>query len=111
MISASVAPLGRPISSRIFSLLLSARGVLASFARAGFGGPFASLGLLLRRSLGPTAVGGFPALGPAPLLADAFLRGDPLTRNGRALFGDGGGCVGFCVGHVGSGPFLRFVCA
>src|SRR5205807_8961565 len=33
-ISASVAPLGRPISSRIFAPLLSARGVLASLAWA-----------------------------------------------------------------------------
>src|SRR5258707_345485 len=35
-ISASVAPLGRPINSRIFARLLSARGVLVSLARAGF---------------------------------------------------------------------------
>src|SRR5262245_34448071 len=34
-ISASVAPLGRPISSRIFAPLLSARGLLASLAGAG----------------------------------------------------------------------------
>jgi hypothetical protein len=34
-ISASVAPLGRPISSRIFAPLLSARGVLASLVWAG----------------------------------------------------------------------------
>src|SRR5215468_5648160 len=35
MISARVAPLGRPISSRIFAPLLSARGALASFSAAG----------------------------------------------------------------------------
>jgi hypothetical protein len=33
-ISASVAPFGRPISSRIFAPLLSARGLLASLAGA-----------------------------------------------------------------------------
>jgi hypothetical protein len=36
-ISARVAPLGRPISSRIFAPLLSARGAQVSLARAGFG--------------------------------------------------------------------------
>src|SRR5215472_3584919 len=35
MISARLAPLGRPISSRIFAPLLSARGALASLARVG----------------------------------------------------------------------------
>src|SRR5712691_1550522 len=35
MISASVAPLARPIIARIFAPLLSARGILASFARTG----------------------------------------------------------------------------
>src|ERR1700730_14902114 len=35
MISAWLAPLRRPISARIFAPLLSARGVLASFAGAG----------------------------------------------------------------------------
>ena len=35
MISAKVAPLGRPIIFRIFVPLVSARGVPASFARAG----------------------------------------------------------------------------
>src|SRR5216684_1738353 len=35
IISARLAPLGRPISSRIFAPLLSARGVLASLAWAG----------------------------------------------------------------------------
>src|SRR5215472_1592250 len=36
MISPRVAPLGRPISSRIFAPLLSARGALSSFAGAFF---------------------------------------------------------------------------
>jgi hypothetical protein len=35
MISARLAPLGRPISARIFAPLLSARGVLPSLAGAG----------------------------------------------------------------------------
>jgi hypothetical protein len=35
LISASVEAFGRPISSRIFEPLLSARGVLASLVRAG----------------------------------------------------------------------------
>src|SRR5215510_15317792 len=43
MISARVAPLGRPISSRIFAPLLSARGALASFSAADFPAFFAGL--------------------------------------------------------------------
>src|SRR5215467_15508961 len=43
MISARVAPLGRPISSRIFAPLLSARGALGSLSAADFAAFFAGL--------------------------------------------------------------------
>src|SRR5439155_8919831 len=62
IISARVAPLVRPISSRIFAPLLSARGVLASLARAGLAA-FTCLGAFLRR--GFAALGCFLALGRA----------------------------------------------
>jgi hypothetical protein len=54
MISARVAPFGRPISSRIFAPLLSARGALASLAWAGLAAffpaaaPFFGLAALAR---------------------------------------------------------------
>jgi hypothetical protein len=52
MISASVAPLGRPISSRIFAPLLSTRGVLASFARAGLAAFLLALACFFGAALG-----------------------------------------------------------
>src|SRR5215467_14372628 len=60
IISARVAPLGRPINSRIFAPLLSARGAFASFT-AGFAGLLATLAGFA--ALAPLA--GFLALGAA----------------------------------------------
>jgi hypothetical protein len=91
--------LARPIRFRIFAPLLSARGMLTSFARAGLAFP-------------PLAAF-WPLVSPALLLAGAFLRGRLLRRDVRALFRDGSGfVVGFCVRHIdfSSYPFfLRLV--
>ena len=66
-ISARVAPLGRPISSRIFATLLSARGVWASLARAGLAF-LPALASFFGRALAFSPFGGFLALGRALLL-------------------------------------------
>ena len=74
----------------------------------GFGGLPARLGFLLQRGLSFSALSGFLAPGRALLLAGLFLQGGLLRRDVRALFRNGSGCVGFCVGHVHSlCPFLR----
>src|SRR5579871_169743 len=70
MISASVAPFARPIISRIFAPLLSARGVLAFFAVVG-------LLAFLAAFFGAAALADFLALGAsffwlAPFFEEAF---------------------------------------
>jgi hypothetical protein len=99
--------LARPIRFRIFAPLLSARGMLTSFARAGLASFF---GVALAF---PPLAAFWPLVSPALLLAGAFLRGRLLRRDVRALFRDGSGfVVGFCVRHIdfSSYPFfLRLV--
>src|SRR5450631_716277 len=76
MISASVAPLARPIISRIFAPLLSARGVLASLALAGLAALFPALA-----PFGEAVALPFPAFWPlgapffwlAPFFEEAFF--------------------------------------
>jgi hypothetical protein len=67
MISASVAPLGRPISSRILAPLLSVRGVsvLAAFFAAFLAAGLAALALFLALSA--------PFLGLAPFFEAALV--------------------------------------
>src|SRR6266567_9540863 len=74
-ISAKVAPLGRPISSRIFAPLLSARGVLASLAWAGlaFLPALASFfGAALALPLAPFWPLGAPFFGLVPFFEETF---------------------------------------
>src|SRR5580658_5447428 len=68
MISARVAPLARPIMSMIFALLLSARGALASFLRAGLAAFFAAALALARLAV-------FWPLGAPPFLVAPFFEG------------------------------------
>jgi hypothetical protein len=102
MISASVAPLARPIISRIFAPLLSARGVLASLALAGLAALFPALA-----PFGEAVALPFPAFWPlgAPFFWLApLLRGRLLRRDVVALFRNSGGVFGnssFCVRHGG----------
>jgi hypothetical protein len=80
--------LGRPISSRIFAPLLSARGALVSLPWAGLAF-LPALASFFGLSLGFAALGAFLALGRALLLGGALLRGGLLRRNVRALFRNG----------------------
>jgi hypothetical protein len=68
IISARLAPLGRPISSRIFAPLLSARGVLAfSLARAAFAGFLPALASFFGEASALPPLAGFWPLGaPRP---------------------------------------------
>ena len=103
-ISARVAPLARPISSRIFAPLLSARGVLASLAGAGLAAFLPALASFFGAALALPPLARFLALGRALLLGGALLRGGLLRRDVRALFRNGGGVFGnsgFCVRHGG----------
>ena len=71
-ISARVAPLGRPISSRIFAPLLSARGVLASLASAGLAFLPAWASFFRLVALAPFLPLGAPFFGLAPFFEEAF---------------------------------------
>ena len=111
MISARVAPFARPIISRIFAPLLSARGALA--LRSGL----AAFLLALASFFGAAALALAPwrssGLGRALLLGGTLLRGGLLRRDVRALFRNGGGLGGFggfVVLH-GPNPFCSMACA
>jgi hypothetical protein len=111
IISARLAPLGRPISSRIFAPLLSARGVLASLAGVDFAAFFPALASFFGEALALPPLAAFWPLGAAFLGLAPFLRGGLLRRDVRALFRNGGGVFGnsgFCVRH-GRESFLRLV--
>src|SRR2546425_2899707 len=75
MISARVAPLGRPISPRIFAPLLSARGVLASLARVGLAAFLPALAFCFGLAFVPLAAFwllGAPFFRVAPFFEGAF---------------------------------------
>jgi hypothetical protein len=106
-ISARVAPLGRPIISRIFAPLLSARGALAWLAWAGLAAFLPALTSFFREALALPPLAAFWPLG-APFF---YLRGGLLRRDVRAMFRNSGGVFGnsgFCVRHGGE-SFLRLV--
>src|SRR5215471_7481668 len=93
MISASVAPTGRPISSRIFAPLLSARGALGSFAPVRLTVFFAALaGFFASAGLAPLAAFlalGASFLGLAPFFEAAFIgaTGAPRSATAAAVSG------------------------
>ena len=77
MISARVAPLGRPISSRIFAPLFSPRGVLAFLARAGLAAFLPALACFFGSALALPPLVAFRPLGPpffwlTPFFEEAF---------------------------------------
>src|SRR5437868_8104051 len=76
-ISARLAPLGRPISARIFAPLLSARGVLASLAGVGFAAFLPTLAPFFGAALALVPLAAFWPLGApffwlAPFFEGAF---------------------------------------
>src|SRR5712691_11753800 len=85
MISARVAPLARPIISRIFAPLLSARGVLARLAGAvDFLPAFAAFFVAAALALAPLAVFwplGAPFFRVAPFLGRVFSGGTCAPRS------------------------------
>ena len=93
MISAKLAPLGRPIRARIFAPLLSGRGVLASLAGAGLAAflpvlaSFLGAGLVL-----PPLVAFWPLGAPffwvAPFFEEVVCGRLTVTRYGQPLGGD-----------------------
>src|SRR5580700_681028 len=85
MISARVAPLARPIMSMIFAPLLSARGALASFLRAGLAAFFAvALALARLAVFWPL---GAPFFRVAPFFEEAFSGATcaPCAASGATL--------------------------
>ena len=67
LISARVAPLGRPISSRVFEPLLAARRVLVALVRAGLPVESAkSLALLISARVSPLGKGNWPQKETSP---------------------------------------------
>jgi hypothetical protein len=101
MISARLAPLDRPISSRIFAPLLSARSVSASLACAVLAF-LPARGSLLRCGGRRFALGTFLALGRTFLLGGVLRRGALLRRNVCALFRNGGGVSGIVASERAS---------
>jgi hypothetical protein len=93
MISASVAPLGRPINSRIFPPFLSARGAISAFA-AFFAGFF---------------VAGFAALAPFLALGGSFFELAPFFE--AALVGATGAPCAATAAAVSMAVASAFVMA
>src|ERR1039457_4517099 len=81
MISARVDPFARPIRPRIFAPLLSGRGVVASFARAGLAAEFAAFlpaVVLLALACFLVVALALPPLVPLPPLAPCLALGAPF---------------------------------
>jgi hypothetical protein len=82
------------------ALALGARRT-AFFRTGQFRSFLADLRFLLRRGgIGLTTFGGFPAPRRTLLPGGGLLRGSLLRRDVRALFGNGGGRVSLCTGHI-----------
>jgi hypothetical protein len=110
-ISAGLAPLGRPINSRILAPLLSARGALASLVWAGLAAFFPALAPFFGEVLALLLMAAFlllgtPFFGLAPLFGEAFSGATCAPCSATvAVFSV---ISGFCVRHGGE-SFLRLV--